>query len=91
VNTTRRIAAAIALLAASCSAIAAPVPDRTAETLQKLADAAGPPGFEEPVRALLVGMMKPLASSLTHLRRHGIDHRDAGFKRPEDHGRRPHG
>jgi endoglucanase len=71
VNTTRRIAAAIALLAAACSAIAAApafgaTADRTAETLQKLADAAGPPGFEEPVRALLVGMMKPLASSLTY-------------------------
>jgi endoglucanase len=66
VNTARRISAAIVLLAASCSAIAAAPLDRTAETLQKLADAAGPPGFEEPVRALLVGMMKPLASSLTY-------------------------
>jgi endoglucanase len=66
VNTARRICAAIALLAASCAAIAAPPPDRTLETLQKLADAAGPPGFEEPVRALLVGMMKPLASSLAY-------------------------
>jgi endoglucanase len=66
VNTARRLSAAIVLLAASCSAIAAPPLDRTAETLQKLADAAGPPGFEEPVRALLVGMMKPLAGSLTY-------------------------
>jgi endoglucanase len=69
VNTTRRIAAAIALLAASIAAsaaAAAPAMDRTAETLQKLADAAGPSGFEEPVRAVLVGMMKPLASSLTY-------------------------
>jgi endoglucanase len=70
VNTTRHICAAIALLAASCSTIAAPASattgDRTLDTLQKLADAAGPPGFEEPVRALLVGMMKPLASSLTY-------------------------
>jgi endoglucanase len=69
VNTTRRIAAAIALLAvsiAASAAAAAPAMDRTAETLQKLADAAGPSGFEEPVRAVLVGMMKPLASSLTY-------------------------
>jgi endoglucanase len=69
VNTTRRIAAAIALLAASIAAsaaAAAPAMDRTAETLQKLADAAGPSGFEEPVRAVLVGMMKPLASSLSY-------------------------
>ena len=68
----RRISAAIALLAASCSAFvnAAPVAaanaDRTIDTLQKIADAAGPPGFEEPVRKVLVDMMKPLASSLTY-------------------------
>jgi endoglucanase len=63
----RRISAAIALLAASCSAMVhAAAQDRTIETLQKIADAAGPPGFEEPVRAVLVGMMKPLASSLSY-------------------------
>jgi endoglucanase len=70
VNPTCRITTAIALLAAACCASAAPGPgtsaDRTVETLQKLADAAGPSGFEEPVRAVLVGMMKPLASSLTY-------------------------
>jgi endoglucanase len=70
VNTTFRIAAAIALAASCASLAAAPASgataDRTAETLQKLADAAGPSGFEEPVRAVLVGMMKPLASSLTY-------------------------
>jgi endoglucanase len=64
--TIPRCITAIALLAASLGALAAPATDRTAETLQKLADAAGPPGFEEPVRAVLVGMMKPLASSLTY-------------------------
>ncbi|HEX8785874.1 MAG TPA: M42 family metallopeptidase [Telluria sp.] len=64
----RRLTAAIALLAASCSAMvhAAPAQDRTVDTLQKLSDAAGPSGFEEPVRAVLVGMMKPLASSLRY-------------------------
>ncbi|WP_036170015.1 M42 family metallopeptidase [Massilia sp. 9096] len=64
----RRISAAIALLAASCSALvsAAPAQDRTIETLQKISDAAGPPGFEEPVRAVLVDMMKPLAQSLRY-------------------------
>jgi endoglucanase len=70
VHTTRRISSAIALLAASFGAFAAPVSgptaDRTVETLQRIADAAGPPGFEEPVRAVLVGMMKPLASSLSY-------------------------
>lgn len=64
----RRITAAVALLAASCSAIvnAAPAQDRTIETLQKISDAAGPPGFEEPVRAVLVDMMKPLAQTLRY-------------------------
>ncbi|WP_308633264.1 M42 family metallopeptidase [Massilia forsythiae] len=70
----RRLTAAIALLAASCAAAlptaaaapAAAAPDRTVETLQKIADAAGPPGFEEPVRKVLVEMMKPLAASLTY-------------------------
>jgi hypothetical protein len=67
VNSSRRIAAAIALLAASCGILAAtPVPDRTAETLQKLAQAAGPPCFEEPVRAMLVGMMKSLVQLECH-------------------------
>ena len=36
--------------------------DRVETLLQKLADAPGPPGFEEPVRAIMVGEMKPLAS-----------------------------
>jgi putative aminopeptidase FrvX len=68
VPNVRRISAAIALLAASCSAMvsAAPAQDRTIETLQKISDAAGPPGFEEPVRAVLVDMMKPLAQTLRY-------------------------
>ena len=66
VHTIRRITAAVVLLAAAVGASAAPVLARTAETLQKLADAAGPPGFKEPVRAVLVGMMKLLATSLTY-------------------------
>ena len=39
--------------------------DRTITLLQQLADAPGPPGFEEPVRKVLVDLMKPLSSSLT--------------------------
>ncbi len=39
--------------------------DRTATLLQQLTDAAGPPGFEEPIRKVLVDAMKPLAGSLT--------------------------
>ena len=40
--------------------------DRTKALLRDLADAAGPPGFEEPVRAVVVREMKPLADSLTY-------------------------
>jgi putative aminopeptidase FrvX len=39
--------------------------DRTVTLLQQLTDAAGPPGFEEPIRKVLVDLMKPLASTLT--------------------------
>ena len=39
-----------------------PVRDR----LRELADAAGPPGFEEPVRAIMVRDMKPLSDGLTY-------------------------
>ncbi len=40
--------------------------DRTASLLQRLSDAAGPSGFEEPIRKIMVGEMKPLASSLRY-------------------------
>jgi putative aminopeptidase FrvX len=40
--------------------------DATVTLLQKLADAPGPPGAEEPVRAVMVPIMKPLASKLTY-------------------------
>ncbi|HWF84228.1 MAG TPA: M28 family peptidase [Vicinamibacterales bacterium] len=39
--------------------------DRTAALLQQLTDAPGPPGFEEPIRKVMVEAMKPLAGSLT--------------------------
>ncbi len=38
--------------------------DRTAELLGKIADAPGPPGFEEPIRKVMVDIMKPYAASL---------------------------
>jgi endoglucanase len=38
--------------------------DQTIETLRQLADAPGPPGFEEPIRKVMVDLMKPLASSI---------------------------
>ena len=55
------------LMVAAAAAIAAPsaAQDRTAALLQQLTDAAGPPGFEEPIRKVMVDLMKPLAASLT--------------------------
>ena len=38
--------------------------DRVANLLERLANAPGPPGFEEPVRKLMVDEMKPFASSI---------------------------
>ena len=40
--------------------------DATLSLLQSLADAPGPPGAEEPVRALMVPIMKPLATRLSY-------------------------
>jgi len=58
--------AALTLLFATLSALPLIAQDRTAALLQQLTDAAGPPGFEEPIRKVLVDAMKPLASSLTY-------------------------
>jgi putative aminopeptidase FrvX len=38
--------------------------DRTIDLLRQLADAPGPPGFEEPIRKIMVDLMKPYASSI---------------------------
>lgn len=40
-----------------------PALDPTAQLLQRLADAPGPPGYEDPVRALMVADMKPLSTA----------------------------
>lgn len=40
--------------------------DETQQLLQALADAPGPPGFEEPVRKIMVERMKPLAEKLSY-------------------------
>ena len=42
---------------------AAPGTDRVEHLLEQLSNAPGPSGFEEPVRALMVGEMKPLATA----------------------------
>lgn len=38
--------------------------DRVTELLRQLADTPGPPGFEEPIRKVMVDAMKPYASSI---------------------------
>jgi endoglucanase len=51
-----------------CTVLTAPLfaQDQTVELLRKLADAPGPPGFEEPVRKLMVEAIKPYASSIRY-------------------------
>jgi putative aminopeptidase FrvX len=60
----RRFMAILTLVVA-----AVPMParaqDRTVALLQQLTDTAGPPGFEEPIRKVMVDLMKPLAASVT--------------------------
>ena len=41
-------------------------PDRTAQLLQRLADAPGPSGFEEPVRAIMASELKPFVTTPIH-------------------------
>lgn len=55
-------ATALGLLAAAPLA----AQDRTADLLRDLSNAAGPPGFEEPVRKIMVERMKPLADELRY-------------------------
>jgi endoglucanase len=40
--------------------------DRTLNLLRDLTEAAGPPGFEEPVRKIMVEQMRPLADTITY-------------------------
>jgi putative aminopeptidase FrvX len=61
----KRSCFAMTLLIAAISALPAVAQDRTVTLLQQLTDAAGPPGFEEPIRKILVDLMKPLSTTLT--------------------------
>ena len=45
-------------------ALPAAAQDRTVELLQKLSDAPGPPGFEEPIRRVMLDFIKPHAESI---------------------------
>jgi putative aminopeptidase FrvX len=59
---TTHAAVVVAILA-----LAVPVAgqDRTIDLLRLLSNTAGPPGFEEPIRKVMVDAMKPFASSIT--------------------------
>ena len=56
----------LVLLITASFASSAAAQDRTAGLLRDLVDAAGPPGFEEPVRKIMVERMKPLADELRY-------------------------
>jgi len=60
------VPSALMLPCALIASVTVAAQDRTVALLQQLTDAAGPPGFEEPVRKVLVDAMKPLSSSLTY-------------------------
>ena len=62
----RSLIALFVLLASSAFPQARPGPDDTTKLLQALADAPGPPGFEEPVRKIMVERMTPLAGRITY-------------------------
>jgi putative aminopeptidase FrvX len=53
-------------LASSAQSRAFTPGDETQQLLQALADAPGPPGFEEPVRKIMVDRMKPLADKISY-------------------------
>jgi len=53
----------VSLLASAIAPVHAQ--DRVVSLLQQITDAPGPPGFEEPIRKVMVDAMKPYASSLT--------------------------
>jgi endoglucanase len=59
----RNLLIALALVSAALPAAAA---DRVQTLLQTLADAPGPSGYEEAVRAVMVRELKPLAASITY-------------------------
>ncbi len=56
-----------ALLSITCAITAfAQSPDRTANLLERLSNAFGPPGFEEPVRKIITDEIKPYSAKLTY-------------------------
>ena len=58
---------ALCCLLLTCAAFAqTATPDATVTLLERLSNAPGPPGAEEPVRAIMVDAMKPLAGSVRY-------------------------
>src|ERR1700684_3569210 len=57
-----RAAFFLAFVGVGVSAAVGQSGDRVVGLLERLSNAAGPPGAEEPVRAIMVGEMKPLAT-----------------------------
>jgi endoglucanase len=62
----RRNILLLGLLAGLCAPAMAAPGDRVERLLGELADAAGPPGFEEPVRAIMVRELAPLADKISY-------------------------
>lgn len=60
------LTALFVLLATFNFAQTRPESDDTTKLLQTLADAPGPPGFEEPVRKIMVERMKPLSGKISY-------------------------
>jgi hypothetical protein len=71
-------------------AIPANAADRVETLLGTLADAAGPSGYEEPVRAIMVRELKPLATRVSY-DGHGVGNRATWHLRTADHARCTHG
>jgi endoglucanase len=57
------LAAALTLSSLSATIASAQQSDATVSLLQRLSDAPGPPGAEDPVRAIMVAEMKPLSTA----------------------------
>ena len=79
-RTPSMFAAVVLAAALAATTVAAQGQDRTVTLLQLLADTPGPPGFEEPIRKVMVEQMKPLRV-VADLRRPRLDHRHAGHDR----------
>jgi endoglucanase len=61
---TQTRAFVVSLLAVTAAPLLAQ--DRTVDLLRQLTDTPGPPGFEEPIRKVMVDQMKPFAASITY-------------------------